>query len=64
MSRKAINDYIILLDHLDSSRFVRFDKNKDLNIIVSKFIVTKKYDDSKDVEEINNIIKTIKNFIK
>lgn len=52
-----------MLDHLDSSRFVRFDKNKDLNIIVSKFIVTKKYDDSKDVEEINNIIKIKKHLV-
>jgi hypothetical protein len=42
---------------------VRFDKNKDLNIIVSKFIVTKKYDDSKDVEEINNIIKIKKHLV-
>ena len=56
------DDFVILLDHIGDSRFVKSDKCKDLNIIVSNFYVREPYDSKKDNKEVDSIIKKITDF--
>jgi hypothetical protein len=57
------DDFVILLDHLHSSRFVKSSPNRDLNIFVSKFSLEQTYDYNKDKLEMQAIINQINDFI-
>ncbi|MBN8828193.1 MAG: hypothetical protein J0H68_05755 [Sphingobacteriia bacterium] len=56
------NDYVILLDHIEDSRFIKYDDSKDLNIVVSKYTINEEYDILHDQQEVMKIIDKIKDF--
>lgn len=58
------NDFVILLDHLESSRFIKYNNLIDLNIQVSKFYPDKHYDLKQESKEVEAIISQIKKFTK
>lgn len=57
------NDFVILLDHLDSARFIKGDDTRDLNIVVSMFTTRNRYDKQKDAIEVEAIIEKIMDFV-
>lgn len=58
----APDDFVILLDHIDNSRFIKGNETRDLNIVVSKFIALEPYDKAKDEVEIMGVIEQISDF--
>jgi len=56
-------DIVVLLDHLQSYRFIKSKGGRDFNIVVSKFIANDSYDILQDKKEVENILKQINDFL-
>lgn len=56
-------DYVILLDHIADSRFIKSNEITDLHIAVSKFIAKDEYDSCKEQQEVDSILNKIRDFI-